>query len=386
VFITRPTTSSILMTQMIGRALRGQSAGGTEKAYVVSFIDNWEDKINWVNPEKLHGEEGEFLDSAPDTMKRVARLISIAKIEEFARMMDASIDTTALERMDFLQRIPVGIYRFSILESSVTDEPIPKNYEVLLYSDTEDLYDNFVNDLGTLFKSIDAEDKEVLTDQELDYLLSFAKEIHFPDHVSLLGYRDADVKNILRFYAQKEMQPEFIAFSERRNCNVSIVARHVYEHDFSPRRINEYLMSLWNDGKSFWQVLFGGNYLYFKQQVDIEINKLCGAYPELTVTPATIIPDTVPLEQLSLYEIKERDGDAYRRIIDAVFARQTDDKGFITCALSGKRTQMRRDFQIDHIKPMSQGGLTTLENLQVLTRKAHREKTQQENQQVRALC
>ncbi|MDZ8226231.1 HNH endonuclease signature motif containing protein [Nostoc sp. ChiVER01] len=40
---------------------------------------------------------------------------------------------------------------------------------------------------------------------------------------------------------------------------------------------------------------------------------------------------------------------------------------------------MRRDFQIDHIKPMSQGGLTTIDNLQLLTRKAHVEKTRIEN-------
>ncbi len=116
VFLTRPTTSTILMTQMIGRALRGQRAGGTEKAYVVSFIDNWEDKINWVNPEKLHIEEGaEFIPRYIETQKRIARLISIEKIEEFARMMDDSIDTTDLEKLNFLRRVPVGIYRFSIL-------------------------------------------------------------------------------------------------------------------------------------------------------------------------------------------------------------------------------------------------------------------------------
>jgi superfamily II DNA or RNA helicase len=45
VFLTRPTTSTILMTQMIGRALRGTKAGGTDKAYVVTFIDDWENKI-----------------------------------------------------------------------------------------------------------------------------------------------------------------------------------------------------------------------------------------------------------------------------------------------------------------------------------------------------
>ena len=50
VFMTRQTTSSILLNQMIGRGLRGVNAGGTEKAYIVSFIDQWKYKINWVSP------------------------------------------------------------------------------------------------------------------------------------------------------------------------------------------------------------------------------------------------------------------------------------------------------------------------------------------------
>ena len=380
VFLTRPTTSAILMTQMIGRALRGQTAGGTEKAYVVSFIDNWEDKINWVNPEKLTDIEGtEFIDKDIETMKKIARLISIEKIEEFARMMDDSIDTTVLEKLDFLKRVPVGIYRFSILEPSESGEPASRNYDVLLYNDTEEAYDSFVNDLEAVFKYVDIEDREVLTDGELKDLLQITKEIYFPDHPFLLGYRDADVENILRFYAQKQMEPEFIAFSERRKCNLSIVARHIYENDLTLKQATEYLTSLWNDSKSFWQVLFGYNYLYFKKQVDIEINKLLGVYPDLTVTTPIIISDTVPLESLSLVEIRERDPAEYRDIKDAVFAKYTDVKGFITCALSGLKSQMRRDFQIDHIIPMSKGGLTTLENLQVLSRKAHAEKTRSEN-------
>lgn len=380
VFLTRPTTSTILMTQMIGRALRGQSAGGTEKAYVVSFIDNWEDKINWVNPEKLIDIEGvEFVDRDIETMKRIARLISIEKIEEFARMMDDSIDTTALEKLDFLRRVPVGIYRFSILEPSESSEPVSRNYDVLLYNDTEEAYDSFVNDLAAVFKGVDIQNREVLTDEELEYLLQLTKNLYFPNYPFLLGYRDDDVKNILRFYAQKEIEPEFIAFSERRKCDLSIVARHIYENDLTLKQVTEYLTSLWNDSKSFWQVLFGYNYLYFKKQVDIEINKLLGVYPNLTVTPPIVIPDTAPLESLSLIEIRERDPAEYRDIKDAVFAKYTDAKGSITCAVSGFKSQMRRDFQIDHIIAMSKGGLTKLENLQVLSRKAHAEKTRLEN-------
>lgn len=37
VFLARPTVSTILMTQMIGRALRGTKAGGTALAYIVSL-------------------------------------------------------------------------------------------------------------------------------------------------------------------------------------------------------------------------------------------------------------------------------------------------------------------------------------------------------------
>ncbi|MHC5826433.1 MAG: hypothetical protein ACYT04_63875, partial [Nostoc sp.] len=196
------------MTQMIGRALRGQKAGGTEKAYVVSFIDDWENKINWVNPEKLHFEEdGEFLVKVIPSSNRTARLISIEMIEEFARIMDDSIDTTDWEKLDFLKRIPIGIYHFSILEPSEGYEPNPRPYDVLLYDDTEEAYDNFVNDLKPLFQSIDLQDREILTEAELEELLQTAKQISFPDYQTLLGYRDDDIKNILRFYAQKQIPP-----------------------------------------------------------------------------------------------------------------------------------------------------------------------------------
>ncbi|MEH2368950.1 helicase-related protein [Nostoc sp.] len=380
VFLTRPTTSTILMTQMIGRALRGQKAGGTEKAYVVSFIDEWENKINWVNPKKLHEQDGaEFPEKDILSSNRAARLISIEMIEEFARIMDDSIDTTCVEELEFLKRVPLGIYRFSILEPSEGYEPKPTNYDVLLYDDTEEAYDNFVQDLKIIFQSIDLQDREILTEVELQYLLQTAKQIYFPNYQTLLGYRDEDVKNILRFYAHNEQIPDFLAFSERRKCDLSIVARHIYDNSLGGRAKSDYINSLWNDETSFWQVLFSDNKLYFRKQLDIETLKIEGVYPNVVVSRPIVIPDTVPIEKLTLYEIKERDIVEYRKIKNAVFAKQTDAKGFITCAISKVKTQMRRDFQIDHIKPMSQGGLTTIDNLQLLTRKTHVEKTRREN-------
>ena len=40
VFISRPTASVVLYSQMIGRGLRGPSIGGTEECKIVDLIDN----------------------------------------------------------------------------------------------------------------------------------------------------------------------------------------------------------------------------------------------------------------------------------------------------------------------------------------------------------
>ena len=78
IFLARPTTSSILMTQMIGRGLRGPKAGGTKDAYIVSFIDDWQNQIAWVNPEKLFIEENiDFSDKDVNTTKQIIRLVSV---------------------------------------------------------------------------------------------------------------------------------------------------------------------------------------------------------------------------------------------------------------------------------------------------------------------
>lgn len=46
VFLTRPTNSETMLTQMVGRALRGAKVGGTEEAYIVDFEDQWK-KLRW---------------------------------------------------------------------------------------------------------------------------------------------------------------------------------------------------------------------------------------------------------------------------------------------------------------------------------------------------
>jgi len=49
-FLARPTTSTILMRQMIGRVLRGPDAGGDPYAHIVYLRDQWGDFLDIVEP------------------------------------------------------------------------------------------------------------------------------------------------------------------------------------------------------------------------------------------------------------------------------------------------------------------------------------------------
>ena len=381
VFLTRPTTSTIFMTQMIGRALRGEKAGGTKEAFIVSFIDEWKNKINWVNPEKLIETEGTISETTKERDASIVRLISIEEMEIFAVMMDTTIDTFALEKLDFLKRMPLGIYKFSILEHLELQEDLGnKNYEVLLYDDTEQAYEDFINDLPFLFEPLTIGDREELNFQELDALFTKVKIEYFTNFHSLIGYRDEDIKNILRYYAQNENKPDFLAFKNRKDCDLAKVASHIYDKGLGGVARTEYVDSLWENRETFWQVLFGYEKRYFKHQLHIETCKIEEPEKyEQTNTTASVEYERVDIRSLPLSEIKERDFDYYRKLKDSIYAKYTDSNGDITCAISGVKSKRRLDFQIDHIKPMAEGGLSTMDNLQVLSRQAHTKKTRQEN-------
>jgi hypothetical protein len=52
-FLARPTTSRILLRQMIGRVLRGPEAGGGAEAHLVDFRDRWENFADIVEPDEV---------------------------------------------------------------------------------------------------------------------------------------------------------------------------------------------------------------------------------------------------------------------------------------------------------------------------------------------
>ncbi len=74
VFVARPTRSEVLLTQMVGRALRGTVAGGNELAHLVTFMDTWEE-FNVLDARYvLNGDEAgeEARQPPPSSTSRVS--------------------------------------------------------------------------------------------------------------------------------------------------------------------------------------------------------------------------------------------------------------------------------------------------------------------------
>ena len=75
-------------------------------------------------------------------MQRDIRAIALSKIFEFAQMIDTSVDTSALEEIPFVQRIPVGMYVFTYLEAvdEKTGEAVEHSCQVMVYSNAVRAY------------------------------------------------------------------------------------------------------------------------------------------------------------------------------------------------------------------------------------------------------
>ena len=372
VFLARPTVSSILMTQMVGRALRGTAAGGTSNAYIVSFIDHWNEHIAWVNPESLFAGNNDFQDSDDsERIKRDIQMIAISKIEEFARILDDSVDTTNLERVPFEKRIPIGMYAFKYLEENGMDH----SYQVMVYDSTQDAYKNLMDSLPSLFKSFDVTE-EYLTQEQLTEMEAQCRDSFFCGEM-IPPYESRDVINIIKYYAQYEEAPRFYTFEEvdRNKLDISKIAQHIWDEDMGERKKSAYIDELWESGDDNMLRLFFGRKIYFRRQLDIELMKISGIDIYVDEKRPQVKYGSKELEDLPLHKIGEIYPDYEKHLRDETFKKHTDKDGNYHCACCEFADRSRASFHVDHIIAMNNGGKSVLENLQILCRSCNGEKS-----------
>ena len=365
VFLTRPTKSTILMTQMIGRALRGEKAGGTKDCYIVSFVDDWQSRIAWVNPERLFiDENADFNDLSRETRNMAMRLVAIQKIEEFAAIANGTIDER-LERINFIERIPVGLYKFSYLVPMEDDEDEVINCDVLVYDCMQKMY-------GELFDWLPTADL-----RNVEAVAQHINDTLFTETDRLIGYNRKDIVDIINYYKQTEELPEFIAFTERDDYDVKKLAQRIISE---PANEVQIMNDEWNSNNSRWSAFFGiNNFTAFRMAIRREKDKLQfpDGYEVATVKPIAQ-HEQRQIQDLPLYEIRQKFPELGEKIRTAVFDKFTDANGYYYCVGCGLKSKRKLDFHVDHIRPMSEGGKTVPENLQLLCQKCNRVKGNKE--------
>lgn len=363
VFLTRPTVSTTLMTQMVGRALRGLKAGGTKEAYIVSFVDDWNDKIAWVNPETLTEAEYHEKETLAETQKQQIRLIAISKIEEFARMADAAVDTSALDSTPAIELIPLGMYMLSTLEC---------NHQILVYNSTQNAYQSLIRDLPNLMEHYGIEG-ETIPEETLDDMTEHCFQSYFDENMIPSCNRN-DIEHLLKFYAQKAVAPLFVTIDEmeRKKLDVSEIAKKIYDEDMRRSEKNAYIQNLWAEEGSLLPVYYTNPY-FFKKLIDLELDKLDGDIEIAAAEPQTEA-ELRNLEQFPLQKIIELYPKIGLQLKEDAFAAARNDDGSYVCAGCGEVFPTRLFLQVDHIVPMAKGGLSVPENLQVLCRTCNQRK------------
>lgn len=355
VFLTRPTKSTILMTQMIGRALRGVQAGGTKEAYIVSFIDNWQNKIAWVNPEQLFIDENiDFTKDDYETQRQTMRLISIQKIEEFTKIVNGTLDERIAD-IDFIERVPIGIYKFSYLIENNYGDETEKNCNILAYDCMKESYDKLIEWIPTAN----------LTD--IEKISEHAHNTLFSTVDSLLGYTKDDIKDLILYYKQNAVIPEMIYLKERENFDINKLAQKIVDDPINEKK---YVDEQWSKNNNQWSAFLGieGKRAFLKIISDAT-NRI--KYPEdfkISDKKTITQKEEIKIKELPLYEIRKKYPELGEKIRNFVFEKYRDKEGYYFSASGKYRSKNKLDFQIDHIKPMSKGGLTTLDNLQLLTK------------------
>ena len=108
--------------------------------------------------------------------------------------------------------------------------------------------------------------------------------------------------------------------------------------------------------------------------IDIELNKLDGYIQIASIEPQSE-SELRNIEQFPLQKIIETYPKYGIDLRESVFEKSKNEDGDYVCAECGKIFRTREFLQIDHVIPMTKGGLTVKENLQVLCRACNMRKS-----------
>lgn len=341
VFLTRQTTSSILLRQMVGRALRGPKFGGKATANIVLFMDNWREAIQWAEFDDLWEQGAEVRERAPQ--KRLPlQLVSIELVRRLAREMESGEIAPA----SFVRMLPLGWYvpEFDV-EVEGTDDTSHERPMVLVFEDEKDCYEAFLEHTAKENLARFA-DPGIRYDEAAKQIEAW-REVAFGGRSRRTSGLGVNLFHLVRHLAQTGGKaPPFFPFDDRDAHDLTPVAVKAAAEDWGPKRTRQHLEAVFLDERRFWRALYPTFDLFagqFRHLVDGIIQRQTGAGAQAPIVVETPLPlaDAEPREEVK-QEVIRRDGGR--------------------CLCCGNK----RRLEIDHIISRYHGGSNESHNLQTL--------------------
>ncbi|OWY68663.1 hypothetical protein B7486_25190 [cyanobacterium TDX16] len=356
IFLTRQTTSQILMTQMVGRALRGVKFGGTKEAYIVSFIDDWQQTINWAEYKIDDFPPPE--DSLLQVGERVAmQLISIDLVRRLIEQMDSGEN---INIQPFLTFMPIGWYRVEI-ETCVEEKESTEIVQrlVMVFEHEKADYENFIE----FIKNLEASELKAFIEPVTSFDSQLQQKIekfqegifaNFAQHIG--GDLLSNLFYITCHIAQNDREaPDWFDFQQRQEHDLDAIAQDFLSVSMSDLTKDEKLYKEYNRDDRYWKIIYQ-SYKLFKSQYNACVERLLNDRREKSTTNgSTYKPDYPPLPEPS----------------DAV-KRQVKKRDNYHCLCCGENT--KKLLQIDHIVPKYYGGFNEEDNLQTLCKTCNQAK------------
>lgn len=253
VFIARPTKSDALLAQMVGRALRGPHAGGNEQAYLVTFVDTWQ-QFNVLDTDFVV-QGGEVVDAEKDVRPPTKlTIISSELIAEAYRLVQSNVRGTFV---GVHQCLPYGWY---IWEEELEDDV--QRRLVLVFENQR-----------TGFEALDADYADVSKIPD-DVTEDFARELvrrYFSDCPDPLP-RWADVQAFLTG-RRRGSNIVFYTFDEKKAFDPKVIAKRFFDADLGAQKQGAELRALW-DSNEACRLVYRGDMSALTEDVNKELANL----------------------------------------------------------------------------------------------------------------
>jgi superfamily II DNA or RNA helicase len=343
VVLTRNTTSGILLTQMIGRALRGKKAGGganKDRANIVMFIDNWKRLLPFANVSNLSGsaENSQMIKKGVPPME----WISILLVQRACK----DINFQGCEKYPSKYFMPVGWYETEYtvsVDNNGESEMITESNAVMAYESNEEKYQQIINSFSKM-KMLDAWSSEIIEDaqlwSELTPVISDMIDIKQDD---VDGTLKKSIIHIARHIAQNGISPQFISFGFRDKYDIDKLVDE-YSTMNMPQQITKLGDDFYND-RLLWGKLYKRVEWFQQAYFDAAMRNYSNPLP-------------IVAEPEVIFESVDKQPEDYR---SDLLSRDHN-----SCCCCGRSLGKGIKLEIDHIVPVKLGGKTELNNLQIL--------------------